>query len=241
MAAVARAAASAADAADALAAVASNPQSACISTLHSAALFSFLGELVLRHFARMLAVFHTAAASPALCFVLAAIGSLANRTQDLSEAVRALQVLARDNSLPSRSSCRHSLCSQSRGARCCSSLAAALKAASTDKARWSLADGEWGEFIASVAVIDHDAVHEVRPFCLFDISRRRSSHTAQVASTAQSSIKAIDNMHDMLQARFVFALFVLILTLLAATGRCYRSAQVLKRLPRLILRSAHVL
>ena len=44
---------------------------------------------------------------------------------------------------------------------CCSTLAAALKSVVLNKAQWSLLDGQWGEYLASVAAIDPDSVHEV--------------------------------------------------------------------------------
>ena len=50
---------------------------------------------------------------------------------------------------------------QSRAASCCSTLAAALKSVVLNKAQWSLLDGQWGEYLASVAAIDPDSVHEV--------------------------------------------------------------------------------
>jgi hypothetical protein len=83
--------AAAADAADAVAASASNPESACVSTLHSAGLFTFLRAWCLLFASCSSTCPYSAAASPTLCMLLAAIGSLSNRSSDLSQAARALQ------------------------------------------------------------------------------------------------------------------------------------------------------
>ena len=99
--------------------------------------------------------------SPTVCFVLAAVGSIASKTPPLLAAARALQVLFFAIAPPIMIR-RRLFFFQSRSARCCSSLAAALKAAVGNKAHWSLPEGEWGEFIAAVAAIDQDAVHEVQ-------------------------------------------------------------------------------
>ena len=94
------------------------------------------------------------------CFSHVAIGSISSRKPDLSEAARSAQVptwliLSITHFPP------YVLLIQSRAASCCSTLAAALKSVVLNKAQWSLLDGQWGEYLASVAAIDPDSVHEV--------------------------------------------------------------------------------
>jgi hypothetical protein len=59
----------------------------------------------------------------------------------------------------------HLFTHQSRATRCCSSLAAALKAVVVNKAQWALPEGQWGEYLAAVAAIDKEAAHEVQSSC----------------------------------------------------------------------------